>query len=60
MIRQPERDGRMLLDIIQRKPLQVNHKHDAQPEKQKREAFLGPPALLSVAFSVWPELGLRG
>jgi len=40
--------------------LQVNHQHDAQPKKQKREAFSGPPALLSVAFSVWPELGLRG
>jgi hypothetical protein len=29
----------LLLDIIQWKPLQVNHLYDAQPEKQKREAY---------------------
>jgi hypothetical protein len=29
----------LLLDIIQQKPLQVNHQHDTQPEKQKREAL---------------------
>jgi len=29
----------LLLDIIQQKPLQVNHQYDAQSEKQKREAF---------------------
>jgi hypothetical protein len=34
--------------------------NDAQSETQKREAFLGPPALLSVAFSVWPESSLKG
>jgi hypothetical protein len=28
-----------LLDIIQQKPLQVNHQYDAQSEKQKREAL---------------------
>ena len=50
----------LLLDIIQWKPWQVNHQFEAQPEKQKREAFPGLSALLSVAFSVWPELGLRG
>jgi hypothetical protein len=30
----------LILDIIQQKPLQVNHQLiDAQPEKQKREVF---------------------
>ena len=29
----------LLPNIIQQKPLQVNHQFDAQPEKQKREAF---------------------
>jgi hypothetical protein len=29
----------VLLNIIRQKPLRVNHKHDAQSEKQKREAL---------------------
>jgi hypothetical protein len=29
----------LLLDIIQWKPVQVNHQYDAQPKKQKRGAI---------------------
>ena len=51
MIRQPEREqlnpgpsrspirSSSLLDIIQQKPLQVNHQYEAQSKKQKREAL---------------------
>jgi hypothetical protein len=35
---EPELLAPLLLDIIQQKPLPVNHQYDAQPEKQKREA----------------------
>ncbi len=40
-----------LLDIIQQKPLQVNHQYDAQSEKQKREAIQAPRFAFRCLFS---------
>jgi hypothetical protein len=36
----PYINAALLLDIIHQKSLQVNHQHDARPDKQKQEEGL--------------------